>query len=462
MWEEADELLKEIAAREEARNKEAREYYERQERWRIKICEDWYKEHGRYHHFDERREIERAERRKRREQREQAGGKRRRVMKPAYSDLEGDDVEMNDELLFGEGIIHSSDYSSNSESDDGNQSGFGYDNSKQNHKKRQRDGDDEGDDGDDEGDEAKENRNNGTDQVPLRKNTKTSGHVGDSSNSESDDGNQRKNTKTSGHGGDGDDEGDDGDDEGDGGDGDDDGDGGDGGYSGDGGEDEDVADVHKRQHNESGDAERDDDDDLVKENDDEHIEDFASKGSPDTPDLMTKRIEEIFSNVILRERNKVEGSLMKDIVAVLKLNNVKPAAFQENNMYYEAIRDGYTRNMPFLTSLRQKWTWFGETTYRKEMDKTIAYVEDTKAEWEELQEKSRQSNQPIDEGIQANYKLKLVARKSKTTIITRYMSAIRAVLNGDGDGGGFGLKKLQKIHLYALIFEEYIKVLVPC
>jgi hypothetical protein len=33
---------------------------------------------------------------------------------------------------------------------------------------------------------------------------------------------------------------------------------------------------------------------------------------------------------------------------------------------------------------------------------------------------------------------------------------------GGGGGGGFGLKKLQKIHLYALIFEEYIKVLVPC
>ena len=89
--------------------------------------------------------------------------------------------------------------------------------------------------------------------------------------------------------------------------------GGDGGYSGDGGEDEDVAEVQKRLT-----------DDLVKENDDEHIEDFASEGSPDTPDLMTKRIEEIFSNVIDRERNKVEGSLMKDIAAVLNLNNVKP------------------------------------------------------------------------------------------------------------------------------------------
>jgi hypothetical protein len=139
--------------------------------WWNKIFEEWFKDHGRFHPLDERREIERDERRKRREQREQAGGKRRRVIKPA----DARDLEM-EEFMWSNYIVHSSDYSSNSESDDGNQSGFGYDNSKQNHKKRQRDGYDEGDDGEgitycgdgdkadngeEDRDEAKENRNNG-------------------------------------------------------------------------------------------------------------------------------------------------------------------------------------------------------------------------------------------------------------------------------------------------------------
>jgi len=100
----------------------------------------------------ERRKIQRDERRKRREQRQQKGGKKRRVMKPSYSDLDGD------ERLFCESDIHSSDYSSDSESDCGKQSGFGYDNKKKIRKAFSGDGDDEGDGGDDDDDVAEENK----------------------------------------------------------------------------------------------------------------------------------------------------------------------------------------------------------------------------------------------------------------------------------------------------------------
>jgi hypothetical protein len=117
--------------------------------------------------------------------------------------------------------------------------------------------------------------------------------------------------------------------------------------------------------------------------------------------------------------------------------------------------------MIWISSKRGYWFWFACETYKEEMEETKKYVRTIQKEFNEEKNLSQEAKK--------QYEMKLIATRSKSTIIGRYMKKIKDELNGEGGGGGGGgggagagvgggMKKLKIVHLYALIFEEHIKV----
>jgi len=184
------------------------------------------------------------------------------------------------------------------------------------------------------------------------------------------------------------------------------------------------------------------------ESDDEAEGEYA-KGPSDTPELLKERIQNIFLKGINNNKKKTQEMIANDLIATVKLNNVNPLDF-EDSMYYKAIRDAYCINMPNITSSRGSWKWYSKP-FDIEMKITKEYVAEAKKQMDINKNCPR---------LFEKYKKQSIAVRSKRTIIARYMKIIKEGLNksSGGGGGGGGSKKLKKIHLYALIFEEYIKV----
>jgi len=186
--------------------------------------------------------------------------------------------------------------------------------------------------------------------------------------------------------------------------------------------------------------------------------------STDTPSLLDDLVKKIFETNKSNYQKKRDLHIHNDLVSTLRTNNVKGWDFIEGNMFFESIRNGFSRNMIWISSKRGAWFWYACETYEEEMEETKKYVE-------AIQEKYNKEKKLSQDEIK-QYQMKLIATKSKRTIIARYMKKIKDELNGEGGGGGGGgggagagagvgggMKKLKIVHLYALIFEEHIKVL---